>query len=61
VVRDQVLDKLSFGFDDLGPQEVKNIARPFHRHWRQSARSRKIQALGLSRSRPRGDGVRRDL
>src|ERR1700730_5575790 len=28
VVRDQVLDKLSFGFDDLGPQEVKNIARP---------------------------------
>jgi adenylate cyclase len=28
VVRDQVLDKLSFGFDDLGPQEIKNIARP---------------------------------
>src|SRR5271167_2657610 len=28
VVRDQVLDKLSFAFEDLGPQEVKNIARP---------------------------------
>jgi adenylate cyclase len=28
VVRDQVLDKLSFSFEDLGPQEVKNIARP---------------------------------
>jgi len=28
VVRDQVLDKLSFTFEDLGPQEVKNIARP---------------------------------
>jgi class 3 adenylate cyclase/TolB-like protein len=28
VVRDQVLDKLSFAFDDLGPQEVKNIVRP---------------------------------
>jgi tetratricopeptide (TPR) repeat protein len=28
VVRDQVLDKLSFAFDDLGAQEVKNIARP---------------------------------
>jgi adenylate cyclase len=28
VVRDQVLDKLSFTFDDLGPQEVKNIVRP---------------------------------
>ena len=28
VVRDQVLDKLSFTFEDLGPQDVKNIARP---------------------------------
>jgi adenylate cyclase len=27
-VRDQVLDKLSFAFEDLGPQEVKNIGRP---------------------------------
>jgi adenylate cyclase len=28
VVRDQVLDKLSFAFEDLGAQEVRNIARP---------------------------------
>jgi adenylate cyclase len=28
VVRDQVLDKLSFTFDELGAQQVKNIARP---------------------------------
>ena len=28
VVRDQVLDKLGFAFDDLGQKEVKNIARP---------------------------------
>jgi tetratricopeptide (TPR) repeat protein len=28
VVRDQVLDKLSFAFDDLGAQDVKNIVRP---------------------------------
>ena len=28
VVRDQVLDKLSFTFEDLGSQQVKNIARP---------------------------------
>src|SRR5437773_7598088 len=28
VVRDHVMDKLSFAFDDLGPQAVKNIARP---------------------------------
>ena len=27
-VRDQVLDKLNFAFEDLGAQEVKNIARP---------------------------------
>jgi TolB-like protein/class 3 adenylate cyclase len=28
VVRDQVLDKLNFTFEDLGEQEVKNIAHP---------------------------------
>jgi adenylate cyclase len=28
VVRDQVLDKLNFAFDDLGAQEMKNIPRP---------------------------------
>jgi adenylate cyclase len=28
VVRDQVRDKLDFGFDDRGEQQVKNIARP---------------------------------
>jgi len=28
VVRDQVFDKLSFTFEDLGAQQVKNIARP---------------------------------
>ena len=30
VVRDQVRDKLGCGFEDLGPQRVKNIARPVH-------------------------------
>ena len=28
VVRDQVRDKVDFGFEDLGEQEVKNISRP---------------------------------
>jgi tetratricopeptide (TPR) repeat protein len=28
VVRDQVLDKLNFAFEELGAQQVKNIARP---------------------------------
>src|SRR6201986_5452068 len=32
VVRDQVRDKLAFSFEDMGEQEVKNIARPVHVH-----------------------------
>jgi adenylate cyclase len=32
VVHDQVRDKLSFGFEDLGEQTVKNIARPIGVH-----------------------------
>src|SRR5215831_10423255 len=31
-VHDQVRDKLSFGFEDLGEQSVKNIARPIGVH-----------------------------
>ena len=30
VVRDQVRDKLAFAFEDMGEQQVKNIARPVH-------------------------------
>src|SRR3954452_13417817 len=30
VVRDEVRDKLDIAFDDLGEQQVKNIARPVH-------------------------------
>ncbi|MGH7065317.1 MAG: adenylate/guanylate cyclase domain-containing protein, partial [Stellaceae bacterium] len=30
VVRDQVRDKLGFGFEDLGEKQVKNISRPVH-------------------------------
>jgi TolB-like protein/Tfp pilus assembly protein PilF len=30
VVRDQVRDRLDFGFDDMGERQVKNIARPVH-------------------------------
>jgi class 3 adenylate cyclase len=32
VVRDQVRDKLDFGFEDMGAQSVKNIARPVRVH-----------------------------
>src|SRR5499425_2747176 len=32
VVRDQVRDKLDFGFEDRGEQQVKNIARPIRVH-----------------------------
>lgn len=61
VVRDQVLDKLSFTFDDLGAQQVKNIARPVEvfrvdlgsvapqmqgRDWQRLARSTSGRRLG---------------
>ena len=32
VVRDQVRDKLNFAFEDMGEQQVKNIARPISAH-----------------------------
>ncbi|MGA7864969.1 MAG: adenylate/guanylate cyclase domain-containing protein [Stellaceae bacterium] len=32
VVRDQVRDKLAFAFEDMGEQQVKNIARPVRIH-----------------------------
>ena len=32
VVRDQVRDKLDFSFEDMGEQQVKNIARPVRAH-----------------------------
>ncbi len=32
VVRDQVRDKLDFSFQDMGEQQVKNIARPIRTH-----------------------------
>jgi adenylate cyclase len=32
VVHDQVRDKLSFGFEDMGEQIVKNISRPVNVH-----------------------------
>jgi len=39
VVRDQVRDKLDFSFEDLGEQQVKNIARPVrvYRVWTNGA------------------------
>ena len=39
-VHDQVRDKLSFGFEDLGEQMVKNIARPIGVHRVSLAESR---------------------
>src|SRR6266446_4112061 len=30
VVRDQIRDKLPYAFEDMGEQQVKNIARPVH-------------------------------
>ena len=53
VVRDQVLDKLSFSFEDLGAQEVKNIARPVE-VFRVDLASGAVPSPTRSRSRWRG-------
>ena len=45
VVRDQVLDKLSFTFEDLGTQRVKNIARPVEAY-RVDLASNSLPAIG---------------
>jgi adenylate cyclase len=45
VVRDQVRDKLDFSFEDLGEQQVKNIARPV-RLFRVHDRAVPIEQLG---------------
>ncbi len=50
VVRDQVLDKLSFAFEDLGAQEVKNIVRPVE-VYRVDLGSGSPQTSGRSRAR----------
>ena len=50
VVRDQVLDKLSFAFEDLGAQRVKNIARPVEAY-RVQLGSDTLPALGNVRGR----------
>jgi adenylate cyclase len=43
-VHEQVRDKLPYAFDDLGPQHVKNIARPLHAY---ALRAETIAALPL--------------
>jgi hypothetical protein len=56
VVRDQVLDKLSFSFDDLGAQEVKNIVR---RSKSIAWRSMRRPAAPVGRGTPRRRCTRR--
>jgi adenylate cyclase len=45
VVHDQVRDKLSFGFEDMGEQVVKNIARPISVHRIQLAQAAKSDSV----------------
>jgi adenylate cyclase len=45
-VHDQVRDKLSFGFEDMGEQKVKNIARPIGIHRVSLAESTTEASLG---------------
>jgi adenylate cyclase len=50
VVRDQVRDKLDIAFDDLGEQQVKNIARPIRLYRIRPTAEVGIAAVGPSRS-----------
>jgi adenylate cyclase len=53
IVHDQVRDKLNFGFEDLGAQAIKNIARPVGIH-----RVRIAEAAGLTGAAvPASDGT----
>jgi TolB-like protein/class 3 adenylate cyclase/Flp pilus assembly protein TadD len=45
MVRDQIRDKLPYGFEDLGEQSVKNIARPVRAY---AMRAKDIAALPVS-------------
>jgi class 3 adenylate cyclase len=56
VVRDQVRDKLDFGFEDMGSQSVKNIARPVRVHRVQIAGSRPATPAAAKVVRPAGVG-----
>ena len=50
VVHDQVRDKLSFGFEDMGEQVVKNIARPISVHRIQLAQAAKSDSVERERN-----------
>jgi len=46
IVRDEVRDKLDFSFEDMGEQQVKNIARPVPTHSRCPSSHDEIRAGG---------------
>jgi TolB-like protein/class 3 adenylate cyclase len=61
-VRDHVLDKLGFAFDDMGEQTVKNIPRPVRVYRVQLADGAASRKAASSRSRAQESrGIRRSL
>jgi adenylate cyclase len=52
VVRDQVRDKLDFAFEDMGEQQVKNIARPIRVHRIRPAEEANVPSVGPSHPAP---------
>jgi TolB-like protein/class 3 adenylate cyclase len=53
VVRDQVRDRVDFAFEDLGEQNVKNIARPVRAYALRPQAITKLQSDSLPRAVPR--------
>lgn len=60
VVHDQVRDKLSFDFEDMGEQAVKNIARPVGVHRVQLADAASSVAVKSAAAPVRGEGAGSD-
>jgi adenylate cyclase len=48
IVHDHVRDKLSFGFEDLGTQSIKNIARPVGVHRVRITEAAGLAAIGIA-------------
>src|SRR5215469_9318933 len=58
-VRDQIRDKFAFGFDDIGEQSVKNIARPIRAYALNPETIARLPATPVSAARPATKSVHR--
>jgi adenylate cyclase len=48
IVHDQIVDRVEFDFEDLGPKELKNIRRPIHVYRMGGATAEEAEDLGVT-------------